>query len=564
MINFIKASFFVFYLLLFGIQLNAAPQKDRKEQLYVIVPGSWKNTEIEKVFTEQAIRIDSSATGVMPQVKRLGFAGKKFHKIPFSPSQFPNLEQVLIGEYQDIPEGLENIPKLKSLIVACEQINPQKYYEQCAEDWCHVTGSYRTDSVLSLLTNLEEIYLPGGYHPIYLSEKTLNNSLKKINGLELEILSGSFFYKQRTLRVNMYLFQEYNPIPYPEMALLASVNPELIHSDETFKEYASLMLDALELDSFQQLPFPLSPSIGKPVQIIKPVRRNGEFLVKYDNGVNLAQGYFKEGKPHGKWLFWYIDGTVCEERYYENGVEINNWIIYDYLGDTIRQLQFEKKGTLKYRLFYLHQNQLINSYNEPRPTVERIFYLNIQTEKEIQKEIKYPTYIANDTVTEINTRFWYKSNGIEKMSINQEYYINQLLSERVCTTFFALSDTSLRYRCTKTNHYGEVEQFYHYQYYYIDSIWYGNKKLKSVITDYYQFHISEWDENGILIRECIGTDQNLKECKIFFTNGRIKEKSTWIGNEQHGLTLIYNESGEVICKRRYANGKLIWENDCKE
>jgi antitoxin component YwqK of YwqJK toxin-antitoxin module len=492
----------------------------------------------------------------MPQVKRLGFAGQIFINIPFSPSQFPNLEQVMIGEYQSIPHGLENIPKLKSLIIASQQIKPRAKVE-INEDWCHIAGSYSTDSVLNLLSSLEEISFPDCYHPFYLSEKTLNHSLKKIEDIELIHISGSFFVKKNPLRINFSFELENFQIPYPEVALLASVNPQLISPSKSFDNYIENTVLNFDLDSFSQLTFPLSPSIGKPAHIIKPIRKNGEFLLKYDNGVNLAQGYFKAGKPHGKWLFWYVDGTVCEERYYENGVETNNWVVYTDSGDTLRVLNFIG-GSLQYCNFYRYENIVTNTSNKIRAVTKYIFRINIQKETEISKSINYPTYLEDDTITQIKTYSNIYNDSIKVIIKYEKYYLDLFLFQSICTTFFTDTNMALQRLCVDINPNGEVKHSYNYNSYSIDTSWYANKKIKSV--ERYRdknYYFREWDENGILTKEFYLTRNNYNESienKIFYANGKVIEKSEWKDGKRHGLTIIYDESGEVISKRMYFYG----------
>jgi antitoxin component YwqK of YwqJK toxin-antitoxin module len=76
------------------------------------------------------------------------------------------------------------------------------------------------------------------------------------------------------------------------------------------------------------------PPESVKIDSIPPIM-NGDYLVKYSNGVVKIRGEYKGGKRHGQWMLFFENGKMQSEGFYNMGVLDNRWITYRENGTII-------------------------------------------------------------------------------------------------------------------------------------------------------------------------------------------------------------------------------------
>ena len=83
-----------------------------------------------------------------------------------------------------------------------------------------------------------------------------------------------------------------------------------------------------EIES-EQLPkwmdFLSSPKFKKYGKIVDG-KKEGLWIVRYENGQKKSQGTYKADEYNGKWTYWYENGQQSMERFYNNGQEAGVWL----------------------------------------------------------------------------------------------------------------------------------------------------------------------------------------------------------------------------------------------
>ncbi|MBI3501819.1 MAG: hypothetical protein HY063_08500 [Bacteroidetes bacterium] len=100
-----------------------------------------------------------------------------------------------------------------------------------------------------------------------------------------------------------------------------------------------------------------------------PPVQQGDYILKYSNGVIKMRGYYINGKRNGQWTSFFENGNVQSEGffkdgfrdgsakvyyeseklyyegYYKDGKETGKWIFYDEQGNKIQEKDYDKPNS---------------------------------------------------------------------------------------------------------------------------------------------------------------------------------------------------------------------------
>ena len=97
--------------------------------------------------------------------------------------------------------------------------------------------------------------------------------------------------------------------------------------------YGVTMNDLVERDGIHYKKFTTVPFTGKVTGKSQGSFRNGKkegpWVIYYDNGQLSLKGTYKDGQEDGPWVTYYIDGQVEKKGTYKDGRREGPWVSYD-------------------------------------------------------------------------------------------------------------------------------------------------------------------------------------------------------------------------------------------
>lgn len=252
------------------------------------------------------------------------------------------------------------------------------------------------------------------------------------------------------------------------------------------------------------------------------------------------------GNPDGEWQLWFSNGSLCESRYYKNGIEAGTWIRYNIRGDTANMLEFSngklvKEGGLKIES---QLNCFYGIYNSICMTITK--YENDLLSHELISNIQtYMLNVPNDTLihTEINE---YRNDTILRTEFLAHDKTILLVSTKYSFPLTSSYYTTTHWNKDKVIIRKEISSPVRDSIW--DSTWYDNGKIKMsslVVLKPYRY------TSGGTISKSYG------QLVYYYPNGNIQRKCEASMGLPDGKEQLYNENGELIEEREYAEGRLI-------
>jgi antitoxin component YwqK of YwqJK toxin-antitoxin module len=507
-----------------------------KEQLYVVVPQMWSESDIQNAFGEKAFVIDTTIKTISPKITRIGLAGSEYKHIPFSPKQYPNLKQLLIAVDQNIPLNVSQFPKLKSLVIGELSVNKSKKNYHIGEN---DDGSFynNNDTMLRKLCNIQEIVLPVYVYETYITERSIHKSIRNLD-IRLRILPLSLLKKDNKIRIS----EEFNYVPYPEIAALAQSSYPGIF--DTLKWYG----ESMGIDEDGPIPFQIPNSSSPSKMREKTISGNRHFELYYPNGRLIVKGMVKHGEPDGEWKFWYADGTLCEKRDYNQGIEVGTWVIFNTQSDTIYSMKFDYGDLSFLQTIAPFYSTSLSSLGEER---RQYFYAD--------KTIIYSLKLIRDFDSTMQETIITSFQNEYHKKCEFKYYNTYLLSQH-CSSYPKPDSKFL----TRAEYYRNSTSIKNKEYRYmlnaqaIDSVWYEKGNLERVsVFGYDTILTKQWDTTGHLLSICeVIKKDDIKNCQEFYQNSSVKQKSAFKDNKLHGEQILYDETGRIIYRKIYYFGIL--------
>lgn len=74
-------------------------------------------------------------------------------------------------------------------------------------------------------------------------------------------------------------------------------------------------------------------------------KRNGQWTSFFESGQVQSEGYFKDGLRDGKAIVYYENGQIYYTGYYKEGKEAGVWIFYDQQGKKLQEKNYDQPNS---------------------------------------------------------------------------------------------------------------------------------------------------------------------------------------------------------------------------
>ena len=107
--------------------------------------------------------------------------------------------------------------------------------------------------------------------------------------------------------------------------------------------------DGLYFKKFTDDPFTGSLDEGTLWGVLKNGKREGPWVMDYDNGQLSWKGSFKNGKREGPWVAYWANGQLRFKGAYKNGEREGRWVAYNSDGTKYKVLSGNFRNGKKVR-----------------------------------------------------------------------------------------------------------------------------------------------------------------------------------------------------------------------
>lgn len=279
-------------------------------------------------------------------------------------------------------------------------------------------------------------------------------------------------------------------------------------------------------------------------------KQTGPVIAYYKNGTLRGEMIFENNLLNGKFLSYHRNGKISKEVTYEKGLQKGIRKEYDENG-ILRKENFQENGKKLYERSYYSNGNLLSSMEllDSEVVKEIIYKENGDFSYENHEKDGYKILDIYPVNPSGKIKKVYFTDGI--IDRVEQYHVNEKLEYNM-----GYKNLKPHGKCIYYDIYGRIRRTEKYslgvmQKVFDDTIYYEDDKT----TKLHGKKTFAFSDGGKAIEEYKDGKKN-GESEIYYANGKLMERGSFVNNLEEGKFVEYYENGQLAIESSWRNGLL--------